>query len=30
MDQGNVEDMNANADLQEMADLISSYDPDKL
>jgi hypothetical protein len=22
--------MNANADLQEMADLISSYDPDKL
>ena len=30
MDQGQIEDMDANADLQEMAELISNYNPDEM
>ncbi len=30
MDHGRIEDMQGNADLQEMAELISTYNPDNL
>ena len=30
MDHGHIEDMQGNADLQEMAELISTYNPDNL